>query len=466
LLLAVVAHAFGLFTSVVPCWVAALVGGGLNGANEWCVRRGYYVFAAAAIEIPLDHLFITYLVIKTGGVQSPFLVLYVVQVLATAMLVDRLLAAASAVLAILLWLAAVSAQAAGYIEAPPLFLAGAPAATGVYHGTWAAFLFYCLALLVYLGGYISQRLRSSERNLEEEHRRLQAALVSLRTAHEELSAAYDRLKQTEVHLVQSEKMRSLGQLVAGIAHELNNPISFVSANVEHLRTYVNRLGQALAAYGEVSLPAEPRARIEALRCQLRIDDVLADCPALLDDCEEGARRTKHIVSELRAFSRSDEHEAWRLTDLHRGIESTLALLAHRLTDRIVVHRDFGDLPAVECLPGQLNQVFMNLFANAADAIGNRRGNIWISTRTLSSGAAGERAEQLVTIAICDDGPGMAPEVRDRVFDPFFTTKEVGEGTGLGLSVSYAIVQRHHGRLSVASTPGAGAIFTITLPLRQ
>lgn len=461
LLLAVVAHALGLFVSVVPCFAVALIGGVLNGVNQWCVRRGYFILAAAVIEIPLDHLFVTYLVVKTGGIQSPFLMLYVVQVLATAMLVDRLLAAASAVLAILLWLAGISLQAAGYLEAPPLFPPGARASTVLYHGTWAAFLFYCLALLVYLGGYISERLRSSERDLAAQHQRLQQALVSLKTAHAELSAAYDRLKQTEVHLVQSEKMRSLGQLVAGVAHELNNPISFVSANVEHLRTYVNRLGRALDAYADVSLPAEARMRFATLRRELRIDAVLADLPALLDDCEEGARRTKRIVNELRVFSRSDEHEAWRRTDLHRGVDSTLALLAHRLTDRIAVHRDFGELPEVECLPGQLNQVFINLLANAADAIGKQSGNIWIATRTLQRA---EDVEPLVTISIRDDGAGMPSEVRERVFDPFFTTKDVGQGTGLGLSVSYGIVERHHGRLTVESAPGAGSTFTIMLPV--
>jgi signal transduction histidine kinase len=462
LTLAVVAHGFGSFASLGPIVVAAILGGALNALNGWSVQHGRYLLAVSAVAIPMDHVFITYLVVNGGGARSPFLMLYLVQVLATAMLVDTRVAAGSAVLAILLWYAGVSLQAAGYLHASPLFVQGAaPAGEALYQGIWAAFLLYCLALLVYLGGYISERLRSSERDLADKNRRLEEALASVRAAHQELSGAYERLKQTEAHLIQSEKMRSLGELVAGIAHELNNPISFVSANVEHLRTYTERLRQALDAYARVPLPAEVHAQAAALRRELRIDQVLADLPGLLDDCEEGARRTKQIVNGLRSFSRSDEHDRWRPTDLHHGIESTLGLLASRLKDHIAVHRDFGVLPEVECVPGQMNQVFMNLLANAADALGTRPGNIWITTRPVSDGPRPE-----VTIAIRDDGPGIPTQLQSRIFEPFFSTKEVGQGTGLGLSVSYGIIQRHRGTLTIESSPGAGATFTITLPVQQ
>ena len=460
--LAIIVHALGLFTSIVPVFQVAVIGGALNAVNGWSVRRGRYVLAVTAVAIPMDHIFSTYLVVNTGGAHSPFVMLYIVQVLATAMLVDTLVAAGSALLAILLWFAGVSLQAAGYLHPSPMFARGTVrAGATLYQGTWAAFLLYCLALLVYLGGYISERLRSSERDLAEKNRRLEDALASLRQAHQELGGAYERLKQTEAHLVQSEKMRSLGELVAGIAHELNNPISFVSGNVEHIRTYTDRLRRALDAYANAPLTAEARAQAEALRRELRIDQVLADLPGLLDDCEEGARRTKQIVSELRTFSRSDERDSWRATDLHRGIDSTLGLLTPRLKDRITVHRDFGDLPEVECVPGQMNQVFMNLLANAADALGQRVGNIWITTGRVPGGA-----EPMVTVTIRDDGPGIAPEVQARIFEPFFSTKEVGQGTGLGLSVSYGIVQRHRGTLTVESSPGQGATFTIALPVKQ
>jgi signal transduction histidine kinase len=456
--LALVARAFGLFVSVMPCLRAALVGGALNGVNEWSVRGGRYVFLVTAIAVPLDHVFITYVVVNTGGVQSPFLTLYFVQVLATAMLVDTLMAAASALWAIGLWVTAVGWQLGGLIEVAALHSVGAEVSATAYHGMWAAFLLYCLALLVYLGGYIAERLRASERDLEQRNRRLQEALSSL-------SAAYERLQQTEVQLIQSEKMRGLGQLVAGIAHELNNPISFLSGNVEHVREYLGRLCRALEAYAGAALPAAERLRLEKLRRELRLDAALADLPGLVDDVEEGARRTKSIVNELRAFSHSDASERWGPADLHRGIDSTLALLAHRLRDHIAVHRDFGDLPEVECLPAQLNQVFMNLLANAADAIGDQRGHIWIATGTRTSGTQPEPVP-VAAITIRDDGAGMTPEVQARIFEPFFTTKPQGQGTGLGLSLSYAIVERHGGTLTVESQPGGGTAFTIGLPVRR
>jgi hypothetical protein len=179
LTLAVVAHAFGVFVSTAPAYLVAGIGGTLNALNGWCVRRRRYVLPVSAVAIPLDQVFATYLVISTGGIQSPFLMLYVVQVLATAMLVDTLVAAASAVLAIVLWLTAVSGQAAGYLHGAPLVPPGVTVSPAVVQGTWAAFLLYCLALLVYLGGYISERLRASERDLAEQNTRLAAALSSV-----------------------------------------------------------------------------------------------------------------------------------------------------------------------------------------------------------------------------------------------------------------------------------------------
>lgn len=468
LFLAILAHTIGLFPSVAPCIAAAAVSALLNGANHWCVRQNRYVVLITAAAIPLDHVLTTYVVVHTGGVQSPFVMMYVVQVLATAMLVDTRAAAFSAVFAMLTWLVGVSLLSSGHFQPPPLVVGAAGITAGsarLYQYMWAAFLLYCLALLVYLGGYILSRLRRSERDAEEKNRRLQDALASLHAAHTDLREAYERLQQTEAHLVQSEKMRSLGQLVAGVAHELSNPISFISANVEHLRKYVSALAEALNAYAHLPLPVAERTRMEATYRDLRIERALADLPGLLDDCEEGARRTKHIVNELRTFARSDQQERWAPTNLHHSIDSTLALLTHRLKDHITVHRQYGDLPEVECLPGPLNQVFMNLLANAADAIGGKNGNIWISTQMVPvpRGSSGTPA---VAVAIRDDGVGIPAVTQTKIFDPFFTTKEVGQGTGLGLSVSYSIVQRHGGSLTVASVPGVGSAFTLTLPVRQ
>jgi signal transduction histidine kinase len=470
LVLAVAAHAFGVFSSIAPCFYAAGVGAVLNTVNGWAVRRDRRVGLVTAIAIPADHVLTTYVVVNTGGVQSPFMMMYVVEVVATAMLVGTRVAAVSAAFAVLAWLVGIGLLATAHLQVPALFAPGATAHAGVssplYHGTWAAFLLYCLTLLVYLGGYISERLRSSERDVELKNQRLQEALGSLARAHAELTAAYERLKRTEAHLIQSEKMRSLGELVAGVAHELSNPISFVSANVEHLRRYVNSLARGMEIYNTLPLPPEERARFEATRRALRIEEALTELPQLLDDCEEGARRTKHIVNELRTFSRSDRQEAWEHADVHRNIESTLALLSHRLKDHIAVHRQFGDVPEVECLSGPLNQVFMNVLANAADAIGHNKGNVWIATGLSRIDLPSQAGTPAVTIVIRDDGAGISHEAQARIFDPFFTTKAAGQGTGLGLSVSYGIIQRHGGTLTVASAPGGGATFTITLPVKQ
>jgi signal transduction histidine kinase len=266
------------------------------------------------------------------------------------------------------------------------------------------------------------------------------ALIALNASLEErvrertaqLENAYGELKSAETQLVQSEKMASLGRLVAGVAHEINNPISFIAANVAPLK---RRLAQAA--------DAEPA---EAAR-------LLGQAGEIVDVMARGAERTAHIVKDLRSFSRLGEATR-KAFDVHEGIEVSLRLLASRWKDRITIHRDFGDLPLLEGDAGQLNQVFMNLLANACDAI-HDRGSIWITTRV-------EGAEAVVTIR--DDGGGIAPEALERIFEPFFTTKDVGGGTGLGLAISHGVVTAHGGRIEVESTAGAGATFRIVLPL--
>ena len=460
--LGLLAGAAGLFSSMRPLAVTAALGAAMNALNGWCVRRQRRVLGVSAAAIGLDLVLITTLVVSTGGVESPFVVLYFVQVLATAMLVDTAVAAGTAVFGMVLWLTAISAQSAGYLRWE---LSGGLIRDGsevVLRWAWASFTLYCLGLLVYLGGYISGRLRASEDDLAEEHRRLQAALGRLEATHGHLQAAYARLQETEAQLVHAEKMRSLGQLVAGVAHELNNPMSFVLANLQHVRVVVERLQRAAGARAALPLPGAARPSVDARWPDGGIDALVAEVPALLDDCEEGARRAVGIVAELRTFSRTNEHDAWRLADVHRGLESTLTMLAWRCARRVVVHRDFGAIPAVECLPGQLNQVFMNLLSNALDALGAHGGNIWVTTRAhpVPGGAEGVR------ISVRDDGCGMTEAVRVRACEPFFTTKPVGQGTGLGLSVSFAIVARHGGVLAVESAPGAGSTVAVTLPARQ
>jgi signal transduction histidine kinase len=274
--------------------------------------------------------------------------------------------------------------------------------------------------LVALNARLEERVRERTRQLED--------------ANRELAEAYAELKNAEVQLVQSEKMAALGRLVAGVAHEINNPVAFISSSVAPLR---RRLETAAA-----DAPPE-------------VAQLLADAREMVAVMARGAERTAAIVKDLRAFSRLDEATRKRV-DLHDGLEVSLRLLEPRWRERIAIHRDYGTLPAVECDPGQLNQVFMNVLANACDAI-PEGGNLWLTTR-----ADGDR----VCVTIRDDGVGMAPEVVARIFDPFFTTKDVGGGTGLGLAISQGVVAAHGGRIEVESAPGRGATFRIVLPLAQ
>jgi signal transduction histidine kinase len=235
--------------------------------------------------------------------------------------------------------------------------------------------------------------------------------------------------------MQSEKMRTLGQLVAGVAHELNNPIGFVHANLKLLEEYVAKLMVLQERGDDVS----------------RVREAIGK---LLSRSREGTQRVKQIVADLRTFSRMDQAELQE-ADLNEEIDRTLSLMEPRAKCGIEVERDFGDLPRVRCHAGQLNQVFMNLLINACDAVGDK-GRIRVRTRALD--------ETRVRLEFEDEGPGIPPELRDRVFEPFFTTKPVGQGTGLGLSLSHGIIERHGGRIWVESEPGSGTRFVIELPV--
>ncbi|HLK12797.1 MAG TPA: ATP-binding protein [Candidatus Binatia bacterium] len=267
-------------------------------------------------------------------------------------------------------------------------------------------------------------------SLEE---RVRERTQQLEGANRELAQAYGELKAAETHLVQSEKMASLGRVVAGVAHEINNPVSFIAANVAPLR---RRLARAAAG------AAAPE-----------VQRLLREAEEIVEVMARGAERTAAIVKDLRSFSRLGE-AAHKAVDLHEGIEVSLRLLASRWRERVTIHRDYGALPPVECDAGQLNQVFMNVLANACDAIPGT-GNVWITTRAEAD---------VVTVAIRDDGAGIAPDVLGRIFEPFFTTKDVGRGTGLGLAISHGVVAAHGGRIEVSSAPGKGSTFKIVLPV--
>ncbi|HXJ37478.1 MAG TPA: ATP-binding protein [Candidatus Eisenbacteria bacterium] len=262
--------------------------------------------------------------------------------------------------------------------------------------------------------------------------RVRERTAQLEEANAELNRAYGELQTAQVQLVQSEKMASLGRLVAGVAHEINNPVSFIASSVAPLR---RRIAQAATL-----APDEVRK-------------LLADAEEITAVMARGAERTAAIVKDLRTFSRVGEATR-KPVDLVDAIEVSLRLLSPRWRDRITVHRDLAPLPLIEGDPGQLNQVLVNLLANACDAIAGS-GNIWVSTAVDGDAA---------TITIRDDGAGMSDEVRQRIFEPFFTTKDVGAGTGLGLAISYNVVVDHGGRIDVESAPGRGTTVRVVLPL--
>jgi signal transduction histidine kinase len=290
------------------------------------------------------------------------------------------------------------------------------------------------------------------RGLEE---KVRVRTEQLRAANDELRAAYRDLQATQMQLIHREKMASVGQLVAGVAHELNNPIGFVYSNVSTLDDFVKRLRAMVEAYRAVPLEPADAERMQRQWAELKVDYALKYLDSMTHGIREGAERARKIVRDLRVFARSQD-DVWQPVDLHEDLESSLTLLNHLLKDRITVHRKFGDLPPVECVRSQIDQVFLNLLANAAQAIPGE-GAITIETR---------RENGTAVVAISDTGPGIAPEILGRIFDPFYTTKPVGEGTGLGLSISYEIVKKHGGHIRAESPRGGGATFTVSVPLSR
>lgn len=297
-------------------------------------------------------------------------------------------------------------------------------------------------------------LRSANRLLDE---RVEARTRELEARNEELREAVERLEIAQNQLLQSDRLAAIGQLSAGVAHEINNPIAFVHSNLGTLRVRVKTMLQLLDGYRDLEgdLPDPARARARAAREHHDLDYLREDTLALLAESSEGLSRVTSIVRDLKSFAHVGSRE-WQEADLIDGLESTLNMIASDMRFKVTVVRSLEALPMVTCLPNQINQVFMNLLVNATDAIDER------GTVTLRSGRVGDE----VWVEVEDTGCGMPPEVLKHIFEPFYTTKPVGKGTGLGLPVSYGIVKKHDGRIDVHSVPGEGTRVRIWLPISR
>ena len=347
-----------------------------------------------------------------------------------------------------------------------------------------------LVIAIFNRYYIKRKsnieLQKRNKDIESQKEILERLFVSLRVKNDELSQQYDEiaaqkehlvhlndqlekqktelnealtaLRKAQSHLVQSEKMASLGQVTAGVAHELNNPLNFVSTSIKPLQRNVEDLLAILSKYDSIIEEnglSTSFNDVETLKNELDFKFLVQETESLLKGIYEGASRSEHIVKDLRTFSRMDENE-FKGVNLHDGIDSTLLLLRHKVQGKITIHKDYGKLQHVECLPGKLNQVFMNILTNSILAIEDK-GKITITT-------SGQ--DDMARISIRDNGKGMTGEEMEHIFEPFYTTREVGKGTGLGLSISYSIIEEHHGTIEVSSEPGVGSEFIITLPFRR
>lgn len=283
---------------------------------------------------------------------------------------------------------------------------------------------------------------------------------AIRREKEEQKALIRELQEARDQLLQNEKMAAIGQLAAGVAHEINNPIGYINSNLGTLQRYTDNLIALVECYQtmeellETSQPAAVK-QSRTFREEIDFEYIKEDLPDLVRESQEGAERVRKIVQDLKEFSHVDEAE-WQWADLHQGLESTLNIVHNELKYKAKIHKEYGELPPVECLASQINQVFMNLLVNAAHAI-DKNGTITLRT-------GGDEHE--VWIEIADSGSGIPADKIMHIFEPFYTTKPVGVGTGLGLSLSYSIIKKHYGRIEVVSQVGKGSCFTIHLPIKH
>ncbi len=291
------------------------------------------------------------------------------------------------------------------------------------------------------------------------HQSQQQRIEELSVINAEMQSLNHKLEEAQNNLLQSEKMAAIGQLAAGVAHEINNPIGFVYSNLGTLEKYVQNVFGMLDNYEQAEgaiTDAAVRAQLQTARSKLDIVFLKEDLRALMSESKDGITRVKTIVQNLKDFSHVDAAAEWHFADLHHGIDSTLNIVNNEIKYKVSVIKEYGEIAEVECLLSQLNQVFMNLLVNAAHAIEER------GTITIRTGSQGDE----VWVEIADSGKGIAPAHIQKIFDPFFTTKPIGKGTGLGLSLSYGIIQKHHGRIEVQSEVGKGTTFRIWLPVKH
>lgn len=337
---------------------------------------------------------------------------------------------------------------------------------------------------------IQQSRQNTETLLTASIKELQQSRQVLENREKELEAALLHVQSMQGKLLMAEKMSSLGVLVAGVAHEINNPVGFISGNLEHAEKYTESLLHLLKLYEDQAQvnTADRSAEIQAWCNTIDLSFIRTDFPCLIQSMKMGSERIKEIVLSLRTFSRHDEAEC-KFVNIHEGLDSTLVILAHRLKtqpDRpaITVQREYGLIPDIECYAGQLNQVFMNILSNAIDAIEEAweqpalspPRTITIKTQLIEQTSpqahpplerSPKALPQWLRISIQDSGRGLSEDVRSRIFDPFFTTKPIGQGTGMGLSISYQIItEKHHGRLDCFSVEGCSTEFIVTIPVRQ
>jgi two-component system NtrC family sensor kinase len=304
------------------------------------------------------------------------------------------------------------------------------------------------------------QLAEVNRTLRDDVKRRETAERELLDRNDELNALNVKLSAVKEHLIQSEKLASIGQLAAGIAHEINNPIGYIFSNFGTLENYLTQLFAMLDAYEKAEASChtpQTLKELQAKREEIELAFLKEDIPVLMRESKEGIVRVRKIVQDLKDFSHVDSNPDWQFSDMNQGIDSTLNVINNEIKYKADLVKDYADLPEVQCMPSQINQVVMNLVLNAAQAMGTERGKITVRTGV---------ADDKVWLEVIDDGSGIPKDVLPRIFDPFYTTKPVGKGTGLGLSLSYGVIQKHHGSIDVQSEIGKGSAFHVTLPLKQ